>query len=81
MPSNIPLTVMRVKGWENPQRGMKCSYNPKYKWGLDFVGPTDPPSEQNKYILLCKWGEVKEMKVAIKQKVVEFLQENIFSRF
>jgi transposase InsO family protein len=30
---------------------------------------------------LTKWVEVKAMKVATEKKVVEFLQENIFSRF
>jgi hypothetical protein len=62
------------------------SLEPFDKWGLDFVGPIDPPSNQKKHILVCtdylkKWVEVKAMKNAIEEKVAQFLHENIFSRF
>ena len=35
-----------------------------YKWGMNFFGPIDPPSGQNKYIIVCndylkKWAEEK----------------------
>jgi hypothetical protein len=39
------------------------------KWGMDFIGPIDPPSGKNKHILVCtesltKWAEVRAMKDA-----------------
>lgn len=56
------------------------------KWGLDFVGPIDLPSNGKSYILVCtnyvtKWVEVKAMKHARDNKVVEFLYEDIFTRY
>ncbi|XP_059073513.1 uncharacterized protein LOC131874247 [Cryptomeria japonica] len=56
------------------------------KWGLDFVGPIDPPSNGWSYILLCidcvtKWVEVKAFKHARDNKVAEFLYEEIFTRY
>ena len=54
--------------------------NPFDKWGMDFVGPIDPPSNGKSYILICndyvtKWVEVKAMTHACDNKVVEFLYE------
>lgn len=56
------------------------------KWGQDFVGPIDPPSNGKSYILVCtnyvtKWIEAKPMKHARDNKFVEFLYEEIFTRF
>lgn len=56
------------------------------KSGLDFIGPIDPPSNGRSYILVCndyikKWVEAKAMKHAINNKVVEFLYEEIFTRY
>lgn len=56
------------------------------KWGMDFTGPIDPPSEQKNYIIVCtdyltKWAETKAVKVGIEEKVVEFLRENVFYKF
>ena len=56
------------------------------KWGMDFIGPIDPPSNVKSYILVCidyltKWVEVKAMKHAHDEKVVEFLYEEIFTRY
>jgi len=56
------------------------------KWGLDFVGPIDPPSNGKSYILVCtdyviKWVEVKAMKHARDSKVAEFLYEEIITRY
>ena len=53
------------------------------KWGMDFVGPNDPPSGQKKYIIVCtdyltKWVEAKVVKVETEEKVAEFLRENMF---
>jgi len=64
----------------------RLSLEPFDKWGLDFVGLIDPPSNQKGYIIVCtdylkKWAEVKEIKTAIEDKVAHFLRDNIFSIF
>eukprot|EP00253_Pinus_taeda_P003788 PITA_03788 len=56
------------------------------KWGMEFIGPIDPPSKQKKYIIVCtdyltKWDETKEVKVATEEKVANFLRENVFYKF
>eukprot|EP00253_Pinus_taeda_P002647 PITA_02647 len=56
------------------------------KWGMDFVGPINPPSKQMSYIIVCthyltKWAETKAIKAATKEKVADFLRENIFYKF
>jgi hypothetical protein len=62
------------------------SLEPFEKWGIDFVGPINPPSNQFKYILVCidyltKWVEVEPLKNIQEKRVVEFLYDNIFTRF
>jgi len=64
----------------------QVTFKPFEKWGMDFVGPINPPSKQQSYIIVCtdyltKQVETKEITVATKEKVVEFLRENIFYRF
>ena len=59
---------------------------PFEKWALDFVGQISPMSCKNKYILVCtdyvtKWVEVKALFRAIEKYVVEFIYEEIFTRF
>lgn len=54
------------------------------KWGMDFIGPIDPPSNGKSYILVCidyltKWVEVRAMKHARDEKVAKFLYEEIFT--
>jgi len=56
------------------------------KWGMDLIGPIDPPSGHKKYIIVCTnylimWVETNAVKVATKEKVVEFLRENVFYKF
>ena len=56
------------------------------KWGMDFIDPIAPPSNGKSYILVCtdyliKWVEVKAMKHAHDEKVVEFLYEDIFTHY
>ena len=56
------------------------------KWGMDFIGPIDLPSNKKNYIIVCtnyltKWAEVKALREANETAVVEFLNENIFTRF
>eukprot|EP00253_Pinus_taeda_P002266 PITA_02266 len=62
------------------------TFEPYDKWGMDFIGPIDPPSKQKKYIIVCidyltKWAEAKAIKVTTEEKVVEFLRENVFYKF
>ena len=61
----------------------QVTFDPFEKWGMDFVGPINPPSKQNSYIIECtvyltKWVETKEIEVETEEKVAEFLRENIF---
>ncbi len=56
------------------------------KWGMDFIGLIDPPSNGKSYILVCtnyltKWVQVKAMKHACDEKVVELFCEEIFTRY
>ena len=59
---------------------------PFEKWDLDFVGSISPMSRKKKYILVCtdyvtKWVEAKALFQAIEKFVVEFIYEEIFTRF
>eukprot|EP00253_Pinus_taeda_P016483 PITA_16483 len=61
----------------------QVTFEPFEKWGMDFVGPINPPSKQKQYIIvftdyLTKWVETKAIKVATEEKVAEFLRENLF---
>ena len=56
------------------------------KWGIDFIGPIDPPSNGKSYILvyidyLTKWVEVRATKHAQDEKDAEFMYEEIFNRY
>ena len=60
--------------------------DPFEKWALDFVGPINPTSRKKRYILVStdyvtKWVEEKVVPRATKQVVVDFLHEDIFTRF
>ena len=64
----------------------QVTFEPFEKWGMDFIGPIDPPSKKKKYIIVCtnyltKWAETKEIKVETEEKVAEFLSENAFYKF
>jgi len=53
------------------------TFEPFEKWGMDFVGPINPPSNQKQYIIVCtdylrKWVETKEIKATREKKVAEF---------
>jgi transposase InsO family protein len=59
---------------------------PFEKWALDFVGPISPMSRKKNYILVCtdyvtKWVEAKSLFRATEKSVVEFIYEDIFTRF
>eukprot|EP00253_Pinus_taeda_P028167 PITA_28167 len=56
------------------------------KRALDFIGPINLPSKQKKYILVCtdyvtNWVEAKALVSATENLVVNFLYEDIFTRF
>ena len=56
------------------------------KWGINFVGPIEPPLEGKSYILVCtnyvtKWVEAKPMKNPHDNNVAKYLYECIFTRF
>ena len=60
--------------------------DPFDKWGMDFFRPIDPLLGQKKYIIVCtdyliKWDETKVVKIETKEKVAEFLRENVFYKF
>ena len=60
----------------------QVTFEPFEKWGMDFVGPINPPSKQKQYIIvstdyLTKCAETKAIKVATEEKVAEFLREHI----
>lgn len=64
----------------------QVTLEPFEKWGMDFIGPIEPPSGQKRDIIVCtdyltKWAETKELKVEIEQKVAKFPRENIFYKF
>lgn len=60
---------------------------PFHQWGLDFIGPINPPSNQgHSYILTTtdyfnKWVEAKPMKKTSSEVVCEFFKEHILVRF
>jgi len=64
----------------------QVTFKPFEKWGMEFVGPINPPLKQKSYIIvstnyLTKWEKTKAIKVATKENVAEFLRENIFYKF
>jgi transposase InsO family protein len=60
---------------------------PFQQWGLDFIGEINPHSSaQHKWILtaidyITKWVEAIPTKRAIDSMVIDFLEDNILSRF
>jgi len=62
-------------------------YFPFSKWGLEFIGPINIPySIGNIFILkntacFTKWNESVPLRHAHDEKVIYFLETNIFSRF
>jgi hypothetical protein len=60
---------------------------PFSKWGLEFIGPFNPPSSTGQVFILTttdyftKWTEVVPLKHLQDEQVISFLESNIFSRF
>eukprot|EP00253_Pinus_taeda_P012524 PITA_12524 len=64
----------------------QVTFEPFEKWGMDFVGPINPPSKEKSYIIVCtdylmKWEKTKAIKAATEEKVAELSRENIFYKF
>ena len=52
----------------------QVALEPFKKWGMDLIGPIDPPYGQKKYIIvytdyLKNWAETEVVKVATEEKV------------
>jgi len=60
---------------------------PFQQWGLDFIGEINPSSSgQHKWILTAtdfftKWVEAIPTRNAIDKVIIDFIEENILSRF
>jgi hypothetical protein len=60
---------------------------PFQQWGLDIIGPINPPSsQQHKYILMTmdyftRWSEALPLRVVNTNQVVSFLNSHIITRF
>jgi hypothetical protein len=60
---------------------------PFTQWGLDVIGPINPKSNKgHSYILTAtdyftKWQEVVALKKVDSEELINFLKENILSRF
>jgi hypothetical protein len=60
---------------------------PFSKWGLDFIGPINPPSSVGKVFILIaidyftKWAEAVPLKHSTDDQVISFFENNIFSIF
>eukprot|EP00253_Pinus_taeda_P007082 PITA_07082 len=62
----------------------QVTFEPFEKWGMDFVGPINPPSKQNSYIIVCtdyltKWAETKAIKVEVTNKALEEILTKVVS--
>jgi transposase InsO family protein len=57
------------------------------KWGLDFIGPINPPSSTGNIFILTttdyftKWTKVDPLRNTWDEPAILFLESNIFSRF
>jgi len=59
---------------------------PFEQWGMEFVGPINPPSQGKKHILVCtnytaKWVEVCAFVQEKEEKVANILYNNIIQIF
>ena len=60
---------------------------PFTKWGLDFIGPVNPPSSTRHAFILTamnyytQWMETETFKNCTTKVVTDFLEEHIVTRF
>ena len=53
---DTPIGVTSAKGWGNRDEmplHPQVALEPFDKWGMELVGPVDPPSRQKKNIMVC----------------------------
>jgi hypothetical protein len=61
--------------------------SPFQQWGLDIIGPINPPSsQQHKYIVTAtdyftRWSEAVALRTVNTSQVIAFLNSNIITRF
>jgi hypothetical protein len=61
--------------------------SPFQQWGLDIIGPINPPSsQQHKYIVTAtdyftRWSEAAALKNVNTSQVIDFLNSHIITRF
>jgi hypothetical protein len=61
--------------------------SPFQQWGLDIIGPINPPSsQQHKFIIkatdyFTKWSEAATLRTMNTSQVIAFLNSNIITRF
>jgi ribonuclease HI/transposase InsO family protein len=61
--------------------------SPFQQWGLDIIGPINPPSsQQHKYIVTAtdyftRWSEAAALRTVNTSQVIAFLKSNIITRF
>ena len=56
------------------------------KWGIDFIGPINPPTTQDQYIIattdyVSKWVEAKATQKNDAYIITKFLFEVVFTRY
>ena len=64
----------------------QVTFKPFDKWGMDFIWPIETISRKKQYIIVCtdylpKWAKTNIIKAAKKDKVDEFLRDNVFYNF
>ena len=64
----------------------QVTFEPFDKWGMDFIGPINPPSKKKHHIIVCidhltKWAKTKVIKATTEENVAKFLRENTFYKF
>ncbi|KAG7536924.1 Ribonuclease H-like superfamily [Arabidopsis suecica] len=86
------LNVIPAKEWGTSPGGMKCHRNPILEvevfdvWGIDFMGPFNPASYGNKYILVAvdyvsKWVEAIASPTNDHKVVLKLFKSITFPRF
>jgi hypothetical protein len=65
----------------------KNAFQPCHYWVNDFIGPIYPPSSVGQVFILTtidyftKWAKVSPLNNSTDDRVISFLENNIFSRF
>ncbi|KAL3686673.1 hypothetical protein R1sor_009247 [Riccia sorocarpa] len=78
----------RPKSWYTALLSPLFAGRPFQKWGIDYIGEIHPPTRQtgHQYIIVAtdyvtKWAEARSFPRATGASIIQFLQENIISRF